>query len=319
MNFVPSWQQRLALARTCWVSFFKLTHSPREGTAPPVMKVKSGGWPTISITVTSGLRKTVIAGALGLIFLVTGCRRAQPSKDASSSLGKSSPASAASFAPTPAAPSGHAGSAAAVETPAPQPTAAPEAQPAIAAEAQPQVGAETQPVGSPGMDGARIEQSGPVSCADYGKYLVISQELQDEVGSNTLVKFKQAKEHIPCAYSAGPSDFEIKNGGGDFFIGLHGDLLFLDSSTGPGTAGLTIYNVASRKKVFETGYLGPTQVTADTMSLWQVEKTATTAACPDAERITRQGLTPTLERRMLLNLQTFALAETKDTRCGVEQ
>src|SRR5262245_35064745 len=109
------------------------------------MKVKSGAWPTISIRVTSGLRKTVIAGALGMIFLA-GCRRAQPSKDASSPLGKSSPASAASLAPTPAAPSGHPSSSAPVETPAPQPTTAPEAQPAVAAEAQPHVGAESQPI-----------------------------------------------------------------------------------------------------------------------------------------------------------------------------
>lgn len=169
------------------------------------------------------------------------------------------------------------------------------------------------------MDAGRVEQSGAVSCFDYGKYLVISRELQNEVGSDTLVKFKQATEHIPCAYSASPADYEIKNEFAESFIGLHGDLLFLDSSTGPGEAGLTIYNIASRQKAFATSYLGPTAVSGDTMTLWQVAKTATKAECPDAEKIAGQGLTPTLEKRMILNLQTFALAEMKETRCGVEQ
>jgi hypothetical protein len=246
----------------------------------------------------------VLAVAIASALLTPGCRRTQPAKDASSAQGQVSRAGAASSA----AQSSAAGSQA---NPAP---------PVAAITPPPVQAAGAQAVGLPGMDAGRVEQSGPVSCVDYEKYAVISRELQDQVGSDTLVKFKAAKdEHIACEYSAGASDFEIKNEFAESFIGLHGDLLFLDSSTMPGEAGLTIYNVSSRKKVFQTAYLGPTEVTGDNMSLWQVAQNATRAECPDAEKIAQQGLTPTLERRMILNLRTFALAETKETRCGVEQ
>jgi hypothetical protein len=181
--------------------------------------------------------------------------------------------------------------------------------------------AERQAVGAPGMDPGRPRQAGAVSCVEYEKYVVITRELHNQVGSDTLIKSKPAKDApVACEYSAGASDFEIKNEFAEYFMGLHGDLLFLDSSTGPGESGMTIYNLTSRKKVFETAYLGPIAVSGEIMSLWQVAKeNATTAECPDAEKIAHDGLTPTLEKRMVLDLRTLALSETKETRCGVEQ
>jgi hypothetical protein len=180
---------------------------------------------------------------------------------------------------------------------------------------------DPQAVGDPGMDPGRPQQSGEVSCIDYEKYFVVSRELHNEVGSDTLVKFKSAPdERVACEYSVRSQDLEIKNEFAESFMGLHGDLLFLDSSTGPGTSGMTIYSLLTKKKAFETSYLGPIKLSGDKLTLWQVEKEyVTKAECPDAEKITQQGLDPTVERKRVLNLQTFVFSDTTETRCGTEQ
>ena len=171
------------------------------------------------------------------------------------------------------------------------------------------------------MDRGRPRQTGEANCIDYDRYFVVTRDLHNEVGSDTLVKFKSAPaDRLPCEYSVRSQDLEIKNEFAETFMGLHGDLLFLDSSTGPGTSGMTIYSLLTRKKVFETSYLGPIKVNGDDLALWQVEKDyATKEDCPDAERIAQQGLDPTVERKRILNLHTFTFSDTKDTRCGTEQ
>ena len=196
-------------------------------------------------------------------------------------------------------------------------------QSASPAAASPQtvVASELQEIGGAGMDLGRAQQAGGVSCVDYENYFVVTRELRNEVGSDTLVKFKSAPdERVACEYSVRSQDLEIKNEFAENFMGLHGDLLFLDSSTGPGTSGMTIYSLLTRKKAFETSYLGPINLSGDNLTLWQVEKEyVTKAECPDAEKITQQGLDPTLERKRILNLRTFTFSDTADTRCGTEQ
>jgi hypothetical protein len=189
------------------------------------------------------------------------------------------------------------------------------------ASSQPPVTGEPQAIGGPEMDLGRAQQAGGVSCIDYDKYFVVTRELRNEVGSDTLVKFKSAPaERVPCEYSVLSRDLEIKNEFAENFMGLHGDLLFLDSSTGPGTSGMTIYSLLTRKKVFETSYLGPIRFSGDNLTLWQVEKEYVTKAdCPDAEKIAQQGMDPTVERKRILNLQTFVFSDTTETRCGTEQ
>lgn len=191
------------------------------------------------------------------------------------------------------------------------------------ATASPQTAVASQPqaIGDPGMDPGRAQQAGEVSCIDYEKYFVVTRELRNEVGSDTLVKFKSAPdERVACEYLVQSQDLEIKNEFAESFMGLHGDLLFLDSSTGPGTSGMTIYSLLTRKKVFETSYLGPISLSGDNLTLWQVEKEyVTNAECPDAEKIAKQGLNPTVQRKRILNLQTFTFSDTTDTRCGTEQ
>lgn len=196
-------------------------------------------------------------------------------------------------------------------------------KPSSPATASPQtaVASERQAIGDPGMDPGLAQQAGEVSCIDYEKYFVVTRELRNEVGSDTLVKFKSAPdERVACEYSVRSQDLEIKNEFAENFMGLHGDLLFLDSSTGPGTSGMTIYSLLTRKKAFETSYLGPINLSGDNLTLWQVEKEyVTNAECPDAEKITQQGLNPTVQRKRILNLQTFTFSDTTDTRCGTEQ
>ena len=54
---------------------------------------------------------------------------------------------------------------------------------------------------------------------------------------------------MACEYVAKPDDLEIRNEWAEYFLGLQGDLLILDSGTGPDPRGLIIWDLKKQKKV----------------------------------------------------------------------
>jgi hypothetical protein len=69
-------------------------------------------------------------------------------------------------------------------------------------------------------------------------------------------------------YLPGQGDFEIRNEWAEYFAGLKGDLLILDSTTGPGPSGLTIWDLKKRKKVYEGSWSDPEESKDDSLVYW---------------------------------------------------
>ena len=89
-------------------------------------------------------------------------------------------------------------------------------------------------------------------------YLVVAKSVEGRVGTDFLVKFKsRADEELPCSYILENNDFEIKNEWAEYFAGLTKNLLILDSTTGPGPSGLIIWDLKSRRKVYEGSWSDP--------------------------------------------------------------
>lgn len=157
-------------------------------------------------------------------------------------------------------------------------------------------------------------------CYTFRSYTVIEERDTAAVGDNVLVKHgKSSGGRVPCAYVVGSSDFEIRNRMGNGFLGLVGDLIFIESSTGASVDGLTIYDLSLRRKVFETGiaddepvgFVGPRSVT-----LWKPAGDATKENCRHYARIAATGLRPTLEKEYTLDLVKFTSSATGRTRCS---
>ena len=82
-------------------------------------------------------------------------------------------------------------------------------------------------------------ESNLINCYESPKYLVIAKEVQGRTGTDFLIKYKSRPDQkLSCNYIFGNNDFEIKNEWAEYFAGLKGDLLILDSTTGPGPSGL---------------------------------------------------------------------------------
>ena len=92
-----------------------------------------------------------------------------------------------------------------------------------------------------------LPESAPLSdsifCNDSADYFIITKEIPGWVGSDILVKYKaSAGQSFDCAYIAEDGDFEIKNEDAEYFLGVKGDHLLIDSGTSPSPRGLMCSN-----------------------------------------------------------------------------
>ncbi len=117
-------------------------------------------------------------------------------------------------------------------------------------------------------------------------------------------------------YILGNNDFEIKNEWAEYFAGLNGDLLILDSTTGPGPSGLTIWDLKKRKKVYEGSWSDPEESKNDSLVYWTETGEATDNNCPELEKWKSDGLEAAIETKVILNLSNFKISKTRETRCS---
>jgi hypothetical protein len=101
-------------------------------------------------------------------------------------------------------------------------------------------------------------ESNLINFYESPKYLIIAKEVQRRTGTDFLIKYKsRPDEKLSRDYVLEDNDFEIGNEWAGYFAGLKGDLLILDSTTGPGPSGLLIWDLKKRKKVYEGSWSDP--------------------------------------------------------------
>jgi hypothetical protein len=159
-----------------------------------------------------------------------------------------------------------------------------------------------------------------ISCYESSKYFVITKEVLGKSGSDCLIKSKSTPdEKLSCEYTFGTNDFEIKNEWAEYFAGLKGDLLILDSSTGPGPSGLTIWDLNKRKKVYEGSWSDPEDSTDDALIFWLETEEASDDNCPELKEWKSLGLEGAIETKVILNLTDFEISKTQTRRCSPRQ
>jgi len=160
----------------------------------------------------------------------------------------------------------------------------------------------------------------PVQCYQSPRYFVVAKDLKGKGGTDFLVKYKStADEKLPCRYLFGKNDFEIKNEWAEYFAGLTGHFLILDSTTGPGPSGLTIWDLEKQQKVYEGSWSDPMEITDNSIVYWAETGEATDDNCPERARWESHGLGAAIETKVVLDLSDFSVSKTQETRCTPRQ
>jgi len=155
-------------------------------------------------------------------------------------------------------------------------------------------------------------------CHESPSYLIVEGQT-GEVGTHFLVKYKSKKnQSSACEYSVKPGDFEIRNELAEYFLGLQGDLLILDSGTGPDPRGLFIWDLKKKKKVY-SGRYSEAKIEPGYIKFWIETGVATDENCPDAKEWSAGGLGAAIETRVRLDFADFSATKSSEKRCSPRQ
>ncbi len=162
--------------------------------------------------------------------------------------------------------------------------------------------------------------AGKTACHDGGRYRVVAKATES-VGTDLLIKYTARGRSIPpaCRYVVSAGDFEIRNERAEYFLGLRGALLILDSGTAPEPRGLIVWDLEKRQKVFTGTYSPPYSIDAAGMRFWAQSGEATDTTCPQAAGWRANGLGAALETETTLNFADLSLTPSVNTRCSARQ
>lgn len=159
------------------------------------------------------------------------------------------------------------------------------------------------------------------SCVSSDKYFVISQGQGYGVGSNILIKYKSSSsQSISCEYLKDDKDFEIKNDFAEYVMAIENNFLILDSGTGPDPRGLIIYDLNTRKKIYDDSYSKPVSISNNVIEYWtETKKIVTKENCPEYWSLEDGGVWAAIDARVSLNLLTLTKKESVEYRCSARQ
>jgi len=160
------------------------------------------------------------------------------------------------------------------------------------------------------------------TCHESSRYMIVEGDTGG-VGTNFLIKYKRQKGEPPvCKYVVKPGDFEIPNEEAEYFFGLQGKLLILDSGTGPEHRGLIIWDLSKKKKIYTGTYAGEEEeakIKPGYMEFWLETGRATDENCPKAKEWWANGLGAAIETWVRLDLSDFTVTKSSKTRCVSRQ
>jgi hypothetical protein len=155
------------------------------------------------------------------------------------------------------------------------------------------------------------------SCYLYPGYIVIAWEYPDQEGPVAIVRKRDssnALESPNCSPDSLPGDFIVYNDWAEYFAGMWGDLLLIDSGTSD-IRSLFFYDVPSKKKVLSVDGVGETEGWIDsvTVRIWVLSGTGMPRSlCPDIPEIFGVGV----DSLFALNLKTLSLKALGPWRCN---
>jgi hypothetical protein len=156
------------------------------------------------------------------------------------------------------------------------------------------------------------------SCYVYERYVVIAWGSPDPQPV-AIVRQRDSEDSgaADCSRDSLAGDFVLRNEWAEYFSGMWGDLLLVDSGTGD-IRSLILYDVAARRKVLELEGAGETDgwISEHTVRIWMLAATdLPRAVCPDIPEMLGVGV----DSLYALNLETLRLTPLGPWRCHALQ
>ena len=162
------------------------------------------------------------------------------------------------------------------------------------------------------FDSVRVVRSAGSVCYRAALYTVVEVERTGEVGSDHFI----GNSARPCAPDSLAADFVLRNAWAEYFAGLRGHFLVLDSGTGPDIRGLLVFDLRTRRRTFEGPYVDlEPGASGDTIGVWQpYELPQPRPGCPVVE-----GLGHGVDSLVWLDLRAGKTSFAGRVRCATRQ
>jgi len=151
-------------------------------------------------------------------------------------------------------------------------------------------------------------------CYRHARYIVVERDLIDQVGTDLFIRSRAAGR---CDADSLPGDIVIRNEWAEYFAGLRGDVLILDSGTGPDVRGLIVIDLQTRRRLLETSYVelaaGPDTTSIGIWNGFYLDRPAPGCKPPTG------GLEPGIDSLFTLDLRTGVIRYAGQTRCASRQ
>ncbi len=172
--------------------------------------------------------------------------------------------------------------------------------------------------GMKGTDTPEFQESTDAGkCLVFSKYVVKTIQGED-VGEKIAVYKREASADAESAcQTADEAHLNVDDSENYFFYGLSGSLLFIDSGTSVESRGLEIYNLNSRKSVFNESYTGDPSLTGGRFVLFDspTDRKGPAKSCKQAAKWKRDGGGVGWVQGKKLDLQTSKLTNAGALRC----
>jgi hypothetical protein len=164
------------------------------------------------------------------------------------------------------------------------------------------------------FDKVTTTRHGDVSCHTHAMYTIVAREHTDSVGSDLFIRDARLRR---CDADSLPADFVWRNRFADYFLGIRGDVLFIDDGTAI-TRGLTVVDLRARRIVVSTDYIGSVMLGPNptTVTIWRdFELKAPAKGCKRPP----YGNLPGIDSLYWVDFKAGTLRFAGKTRCAVRE
>ena len=161
------------------------------------------------------------------------------------------------------------------------------------------------------------ESSDAEKCFVFSKYVV--KTIQNEDGGEKISVYRRdaSTSAEDACQTTGRAYLNVNDSDNYFFYGLSGSLLFIDSGTSVESRGLEIYNLTSRKSIFNESYTGDPKLVGGRFVSFDSpsDKKGPLRTCKEAAKWKRDGGGVGWVQGQKLDLQTMKLINVGVLRC----
>lgn len=174
---------------------------------------------------------------------------------------------------------------------------------------------EPAPAGFP-FDPVQVDSSSVpgATCYMTARYIVVERQRKERVGSDFFVR---PRDSGSCVADSLPGDYVLRDEWAAYFSALDGDVLFIDSGTGPDIRYLILVDVAAKRRLAELSYVdmvpGPDSTVVGLWDGYELEEPL--PGCPTPPG----GLIPGVDSLFFLDVRNGETRFSGRTRCAQRQ